>query len=202
MCPIDNKPALVQANTWTNADPVHWRIYAVRGGDELTHRGQVTCICASILVHHWSRQRFVACSGPSHYLNQSFLVWSLDTNSSVTLQQFPYSKINLKMSWSKWPLFFFSDDIFECTDPADKGLCLRVCLLHRLRVCSYCRDGSLAAGDAPIVFRILAQLHHHELKQGLQGISSSMVKSPRSSECQLCRHWRHWRLCDNLRCCH
>ena len=44
--PIDNKPALIQvmawrrtdpqAFTWTNDDPVHWRIYAAPGGDELT----------------------------------------------------------------------------------------------------------------------------------------------------------------------
>ena len=36
--PIDNMPALAQAMAWrwTNADPVHWRIYAALGGDELT----------------------------------------------------------------------------------------------------------------------------------------------------------------------
>ena len=42
--PIDNKPALIQittpnkpqAITWTNADPVHWCIYAALGGDELS----------------------------------------------------------------------------------------------------------------------------------------------------------------------
>ena len=39
--PIDNKPALVQvivrrqAFTWTNDDPVHWRIYAALRGGEL-----------------------------------------------------------------------------------------------------------------------------------------------------------------------
>ena len=38
---IDNKSALVQvmawrqAITWTNDDPVQWRIYAALGGDEL-----------------------------------------------------------------------------------------------------------------------------------------------------------------------
>ena len=40
---IGNKSALVramspvrrQAITWINADPVHWRIYAALGGDEL-----------------------------------------------------------------------------------------------------------------------------------------------------------------------
>ena len=44
--PVDNKPALVgldsglapnrrQAIIWTNADQVHWRIYAALWGDEL-----------------------------------------------------------------------------------------------------------------------------------------------------------------------
>ena len=46
MCPIDNKIALVQVMawrrtadkpliTWTNADPVHRRIYAALGEDEI-----------------------------------------------------------------------------------------------------------------------------------------------------------------------
>ena len=45
--PIDNNPALVldnglapnrrQAIIWTNADSIHWRIYAALGWDELTH---------------------------------------------------------------------------------------------------------------------------------------------------------------------
>ena len=49
MSPIDNTPALLlfigsgnglapsrrQAIIWTNADPIHWRIYAALGGDEL-----------------------------------------------------------------------------------------------------------------------------------------------------------------------
>ena len=26
-----------QAIIWTNANPIHWRIYAALGGDELTH---------------------------------------------------------------------------------------------------------------------------------------------------------------------
>ena len=28
-----------QAIIWTNADPIHWRIYVALGGDELTRRG-------------------------------------------------------------------------------------------------------------------------------------------------------------------
>ena len=45
MSSVDNKPALVQimvlatnrrqAITWTNYDPVQWRMYAALGGDEL-----------------------------------------------------------------------------------------------------------------------------------------------------------------------
>ena len=38
--PIDNNPALPnrqQAIIWTNADPIHWCIYAAPGGDELTY---------------------------------------------------------------------------------------------------------------------------------------------------------------------
>ena len=48
--PIGNKSALVQVMglalnkwqpiTWTNADPVHWHIYAAQGGDELKDHAQ------------------------------------------------------------------------------------------------------------------------------------------------------------------
>ena len=36
--PINNKPAMVQVMAWREHpdDPVHWRIYAALGGDELT----------------------------------------------------------------------------------------------------------------------------------------------------------------------
>ena len=33
--PIANKPVRRQAITWTNPDPVHWRIYTTLGRDEL-----------------------------------------------------------------------------------------------------------------------------------------------------------------------
>ena len=33
--PIGKKAALVQVTTWINTEPVHWRIYAALGGDEL-----------------------------------------------------------------------------------------------------------------------------------------------------------------------
>ena len=56
--PIDNKPSLFQlktvsvkdwahnrrqASTWTNADPVHWRMYAELGGDELMDIFRPSC---------------------------------------------------------------------------------------------------------------------------------------------------------------
>ena len=49
--PIDNKASIGsgnglasnrrQVNTWTNADPIHWRIYTAQGGDELTLIGLI-----------------------------------------------------------------------------------------------------------------------------------------------------------------
>ena len=54
--PIDNKPdnGLApnrrQAIIWTNADPIHRRIYAALEGDELTHWDRVTHICVSKLT--------------------------------------------------------------------------------------------------------------------------------------------------------
>ena len=36
-----------QAIIWTNADPVHWHIYAALGGDELTHSGLDLVLIAS-----------------------------------------------------------------------------------------------------------------------------------------------------------
>ena len=39
-----------QAIIRTNADSIHWRLYAALGGDELTHWGRVTHICVSILT--------------------------------------------------------------------------------------------------------------------------------------------------------
>ena len=33
-----------QAIIWTNADPIHWRIYAALGGDELTRKSlNISC---------------------------------------------------------------------------------------------------------------------------------------------------------------
>ena len=50
--PINNKPSLVQvmawrqkrrqAITWTHDGPVHWRIYAALGGDELIVKPVIT----------------------------------------------------------------------------------------------------------------------------------------------------------------
>ena len=87
---IDNKPALVQVMAWrrigdkpiiwTNADPIHCRIYAAPGGDELTaglvifsswwyhqknHWGLVTPQIATALgstsIRYWSNAKFDSC---------------------------------------------------------------------------------------------------------------------------------------------
>ena len=51
MIPVDNNPAFLSGNglapksrqaiTWTNDDPLHWRIYAALGGDELIHQDEL-----------------------------------------------------------------------------------------------------------------------------------------------------------------
>ena len=48
MCPIDNNTTLVlimawRRICWINADPIHWRIYAALGGDEL-YNLDVVCL--------------------------------------------------------------------------------------------------------------------------------------------------------------
>ena len=50
MGPIENNSALAnrrQAIIWTNADPIHWRIYAALGGDELKTEHRIKLLCFS-----------------------------------------------------------------------------------------------------------------------------------------------------------
>ena len=49
---LDNglAPYRRQAIIWTNADLIHWRIYAALGGDALTRWGRVTHICVGNLT--------------------------------------------------------------------------------------------------------------------------------------------------------
>ena len=85
-----------QAIIWTNADPVHWRIYAALGGDGLTHWDHVTHIC------QWTGSSMVqvmACClmAPSHYLNQCWfivnqiprneLLWNLTKDIKLFIQE-------------------------------------------------------------------------------------------------------------------
>ena len=53
--PIDNNPALVQIIMWNSADPVHWRIYAALGGDELIPLSVPYCRTFAITVFYTGR---------------------------------------------------------------------------------------------------------------------------------------------------
>ena len=55
----------------------------------LTHLPQVPHICDSELGQHWFRQWLVACSAPSHYLNQCWLIvnWTLRNKLQWNLNQ-------------------------------------------------------------------------------------------------------------------
>ena len=47
--------ATSQAIIWTNADPIHWCIYAVLEGDELTYWDLMTSYGSRDLGQHWFR---------------------------------------------------------------------------------------------------------------------------------------------------
>ena len=65
--------------------------------NDLTHWGRVTHICVSKLDHHCFRSRLVACTAPSHYLNQCWIIvnWTLrnklqcnlNRNSNIFIQE-------------------------------------------------------------------------------------------------------------------
>ena len=57
-----------QAITWVNVDPVSCRHMAWPGHNDLTHWGR------KLGHRHWFRKWFVACSAPSRYLNQCWLI--------------------------------------------------------------------------------------------------------------------------------
>ena len=46
---IGIKPLSEQTSIWTNTDPVHWRIYAAQGGDELMH------VCRTLSNKMWAQ---------------------------------------------------------------------------------------------------------------------------------------------------
>ena len=74
----------------------------------LSHWGLVTHICVVELGHHWFRQWLVACSVPSHYLNQCWnivnwtvrnkLHWNFNRNSNIFIQEIAFENVVCKMA--------------------------------------------------------------------------------------------------------
>ena len=87
-----------------------------QGAKEFTHWGRVTHICIGKLGHHWFRQWHVACSAPSHYLDQCCLIvngkhksklqWNLICNSNNFIEENMFENVVCQMvailSWPQW----------------------------------------------------------------------------------------------------
>ena len=88
-------------NTWTNiCDGTKFAILMFVLKYALTHLSLVPHICVGEVGHHWFRQWLVACSAPSHYLNQCWLIvnWTPGNTSqwNLILRSFSFEKIHLK----------------------------------------------------------------------------------------------------------
>ena len=74
----------------------------------LTHWGRVTHICVVEMGHHRFRKWLVACSAPSHYLNQCWnivnwtlrnkLQWTFNRNSNIFIQEIAFENVVCKMA--------------------------------------------------------------------------------------------------------
>ena len=80
---------------WTNADPIHWRIYAALGGDELMI--QSTCVCSAFKIgvissYIWGNyiqtvSRMSVCHlGCVNWLHEAALTW-IDLHNSVNKER-------------------------------------------------------------------------------------------------------------------
>ena len=109
-----------QAITWSNADPVHWRIYGTKGrwvsnitdwlSNPLTHCGRVMHICVSKLT-------IIASDNGLSPARHQAIIWTsagilligpLGTNFSeiwIEIITFSFKKMRLKVSSAKWQPF-------------------------------------------------------------------------------------------------
>ena len=69
-----------------------------------------TYLCVINLCHYWFRQWLVACSAPSHYLNQwcIIFIWTFRNkhqSNCIRNSKFSFMKMHLKMSSGEWRPF-------------------------------------------------------------------------------------------------
>ena len=90
----------------------HWmsmKVFSYLGDTRmLSHWGRVTHICVDELGHHWFWWWLVACSVPSHYLNQCWnivnwtlgnkLQWNLNRISNIFIQENEFENVVWKMA--------------------------------------------------------------------------------------------------------
>ena len=97
--------------------------------------GPVMHVCVREIGHHWFRKRLVACSTPSHYLNQCWRIfnwtprykiqWHFSRNSNIFIQENAFEKVVCEM------VAIFSQALM-CLNTLSTGLSWYVALL----VCS------------------------------------------------------------------
>ena len=81
----------------------------------LIHLPLVPHICVGELGQYWFMKWLVACSAPSHFLNQCCLIvkWTLTNKfqwNFIKTQKFSFVKMHLKMSSAKWRPFCPGED--------------------------------------------------------------------------------------------
>ena len=80
---------------------IPWLLHRYRADSMigLTHLPLVQHVCVNERVKHWYRW-FVACSAPSHYLNQYWLFvnWTPGNNFRIEILSFSFKKMHLKLS--------------------------------------------------------------------------------------------------------
>ena len=104
----------------------------------LTHWSRVTHICISKVGHNWFRQWLVACSVPSHYLNQC---WNI---INLTLK----IKIQLNVKWNSY--IIIQENAFE------NVICKMAAILSRPRRVKWRQEKLPPGGHAPFLTWLMA----------------------------------------------
>ena len=116
---------MLYLNQWWPSSVTHLR--GTVHGDEsitwiLTHLPLVPHIYVGELSHHWFRKWPVACTAPSHYLNQCchIVIYSprnIFQWNSFEIQIFSFKKMPLNLSSAKWrPFYPGGDKLIIVTD--------------------------------------------------------------------------------------
>ena len=117
---IPTGPVWRQAIISTNADPIHWHIYAALGGDELIHWDRVTHLCVSEFTFVGSHDGLSPgqCQAIIWTNAGILLIWLFGTNFSeilIKIHIFSYNNMHCKISSAKCQPFCLSLNVLKGT---------------------------------------------------------------------------------------